>query len=282
MRPPNSVSPRSVLASIIRGSDPHRVPFVWDAASAQLAVAAGADVVYMTGFGAAAAHGLADLGLLNQIEVVTHASRIARAVPVPVLMDADDGYGSAANLARTVELIEGTKVGGFHIEDQPFPKTSNSLAGRRLRSAEEMSSRIRIATEIRTDPDLMIVARTDACALLGEESAFERARLYSEAGADAVFVTDLISPGAVERYGSALPGVPKVWYGSDLDQAEMKDCGIVLSLHATPMKDSWQKYLDSVALLVNGPGNLEPMAVLRAAQGVKEAQALTSGSDQHG
>jgi 2-methylisocitrate lyase-like PEP mutase family enzyme len=269
---------RTALASVVRGSGALLAPFVWDAASAQLAVAAGAKVVYMTGFGAAASNGYADLGLLNQTEVVAHAARIARAVDVPVLMDADDGYGSEMNLARTIELVEETRIAGLHIEDQPFPKTSNTLAGRALRSAEDMAQRIRTAVAVRVDPDLVIVGRTDAAGVAGEAEAFDRARRYADAGADAVFVTDLVAPGALDRYAEALPDVRKIWLGTPLTAAEMTDHGVVLSLLSAPMRVAWKAYLDAVAGLVGGPTGLSPVAALHAAQDVTRWQGYGADS----
>ncbi len=149
----------------------------------------GFQAVYMTGSGATMnLIGEPDVGLLTMTEMVTHARNIANAVSLPVIADADTGYGNAINLARTVREYEGAGVAGIHIEDQVTPKKCGHFEGKQVISQDEMVGKIRAAVDAREDPDFVLIARTDARAVLGLEEAIKRARVYLEAGADAIFV----------------------------------------------------------------------------------------------
>jgi methylisocitrate lyase len=163
------------------------LPGAHDALTAKLIEAAGFEAVYSTGAGAAAVRGLPDIGLLTMTEMASNAESIARASRLPVLADADTGYGSAVNVMRTVEAFERAGVGGIHIEDQVFPKRCGHLEGKALIGESEMAGKIRAAVEARRDPAFVIVARVDARGPLGFEEAIRRGQSYIEAGADAIF-----------------------------------------------------------------------------------------------
>lgn len=171
------------------------MPGAFNAATAKLIERAGFPAVYVSGAGLAnATAGVPDIGLLTLGEVTQLAGYIARAVGIPVLCDADTGFGGAANVARTVEEFERAGLAGLHLEDQQFPKRCGHLAGKQLVSREEMEAKIRAAVKARVDRDFVLVARTDARAVEGFDAAVERARAYLAAGADAIFPEALESP----------------------------------------------------------------------------------------
>jgi 2-methylisocitrate lyase-like PEP mutase family enzyme len=164
-------------------------PGVADALNARLVRKHGFEAVYMTGAGTTAVRlGMPDVGLLTMTEMVDNAARIADASGLPLIADADNGYGGVLNVRRTVQAYERAGVAAMHIEDQVLPKRCGHLAGKTLVPVEEMEAKIRAATDARTDDDFVLIARTDAVAVEGFEPALERAARYREAGADVLFV----------------------------------------------------------------------------------------------
>lgn len=175
-------------------------PGAYDGFSARLVEAAGYHAVYMTGAGTAASHlGLPDLGLATQTEMATHAAHLAACVSLPVIADADTGYGNVLNVVRTVRVYERAGVAGLHIEDQVAPKKCGHIAGKQLVPAREFADKIRAASEYRTDPDFVVIARTDARAVTGLDDAIERGNLAAEAGADLIFVEAPQTLDEIER-----------------------------------------------------------------------------------
>lgn len=162
---------------------------IYDALSARIAAMGGAPSIYITGYGAAASHlGMPDIGLLSFGEMVDHVRRTASAVDVPVIADADTGYGGLPNVWRTVREYEAAGVDLIQLEDQEWPKRCGHMEGKQLVPAEEMISRIQTAVKARRSPDFLIMARTDAIAVEGFDAALDRAARYREAGADVLFV----------------------------------------------------------------------------------------------
>ena len=182
-------SPRARLRALLAQNVPVVAPGAYDALSARLVEEAGFDVVYMTGFGTTASLiGRPDVGLLSSSEMVDNARRIVSAVDVPVIADADTGYGNAINVLRTVQLYEQAGVAGVQLEDQVMPKKCGHMSGKLIISAEEMVGKIHAAVDARRDSDLVIIARTDAVAVDGLAGAIDRAKAFAEAGADLLFV----------------------------------------------------------------------------------------------
>jgi len=203
---PAAVRPR--LRELIAQPEPLVAPGAYDALSARLVEQAGFDVVYMTGFGTTAAlAGRPDVGLLTGTEMVDNARRIAAAVDVPVIADADTGYGNAINVVRTVQAYEQAGVAGIHIEDQVMPKKCGHMSGKAVIPADEMVGKIRAAVAARRDPDFLLIARTDAAAVEGLSAAIERARAYAGAGADVLFVEAPTSEDDIARVADELRGV---------------------------------------------------------------------------
>jgi 2-methylisocitrate lyase-like PEP mutase family enzyme len=165
------------------------LPGVHDALSAKLAERAGHRAAYVSGSAVAMALlGLPDIGLLSGSEMIDQARRITAAVDIPLIADADTGYGNALNVRRTIGLLEDAGLAGAQLEDQSFPKRCGHFDGKSLISQEEMAGKVRAAVAARRDPDFIIVARTDALAVLGLDEAVARARAFAAAGADVLFV----------------------------------------------------------------------------------------------
>uniref|UniRef100_B0T6M6 Carboxyvinyl-carboxyphosphonate phosphorylmutase n=1 Tax=Caulobacter sp. (strain K31) TaxID=366602 RepID=B0T6M6_CAUSK len=163
-------------------------PGAYDGATAMLVQASGFDAVYMTGAGVSSTYGLPDYGLLTMTEMAEHAGRVARAVTIPAIVDADTGYGNELNVTRTIQEFEARGVAGLHIEDQVSPKRCGHLLGKEIVPREEFLSKIRAAVAARRDPDLLIIARTDARGVADMDEAIARGNLALEAGADMAFV----------------------------------------------------------------------------------------------
>jgi len=164
-------------------------PGVADALNAKLVQRHGFEAVYMTGAGTTAVRlGMPDVGLLTMTEMIDNAARIADASGLPLIADADNGYGGVLNVRRTIQGYERAGAAAVHIEDQVIPKRCGHLAGKQLVPVEEMTAKIRAAADARTDRDFVLIARTDAIAVEGFDAALERAARYREAGADVLFV----------------------------------------------------------------------------------------------
>ncbi len=180
--------------------DSHKLvvaPGAHDALTARVIEKTGFPVVYMTGYGQAASHlGCPDIGLMSMTEMVARARNIAAIVDVPVIADADTGFGNVINVIRTVQEYEAAKVAAIQLEDQVLPKRCGHMLGREVVPVQEMVGKIKAAVATRTDPDFMIVARTDARTLYGIDIALDRAKAYEDAGADILFVE---SPESVEE-----------------------------------------------------------------------------------
>ncbi len=163
-------------------------PGAYDGLTARLIQQAGFAAVYMTGAGTAAARGFPDFGLLGMSEMVDNAAVIARSVEIPLIADADTGYGNELNVTRTVREFEARNVAAIHLEDQVFSKRCGHLDGKEIVERDEYIAKIRAAVAARRNPDFTIIARTDARAVVSLDEAIERANLAIEAGADMAFV----------------------------------------------------------------------------------------------
>lgn len=198
---------RARLRAALAAGEPVVAPGAYDALSARLVEQAGFTAVYMTGFGSTASLiGRPDVGLLTGTEMVGNAARIAAAVDVPVIADADTGYGNAINVLRTVRAYEQAGVAAIHIEDQVTPKKCGHMSGKAVVSREEMAGKVRAAVAARSDPAFLIIARTDAAAVHGLDDAIDRAKAYADAGADLLFVEAPTDEAGIERVAAELRG----------------------------------------------------------------------------
>lgn len=186
---------------------PIAIPGVFNPLVGKLAERIGFRAIYLSGAALSAGLGVPDVGLVTLSEFVDEARRIVQATSLPLLCDADTGFGEALNVERTVRLFEAAGVAGIHLEDQELPKRCGHLSGKTLVDADGMAAKIRAATAARRDPNFVIVARTDARGVSGFDDAVRRAKLYLDAGADAIFPEALESADEFRAFAQAVPAV---------------------------------------------------------------------------
>jgi 2-methylisocitrate lyase-like PEP mutase family enzyme len=230
------MTPRQQLRRLIAKDGYTMVPGAYDSLTARLVEAAGFAAVYLTGGGYSRASGYPDLGLLSLTENALFIGRTVEAVAIPVIADADTGYGNAINVIRTVREYEKTGVAGFHIEDQVSPKKCGHYEGKEVISRAEMVGKIKAAVDTRRDSEMVIIARSDARAIEGLEAAIERVNSYLEAGADVGFVE---APQTVEELrivGKSVrgPALVNVFEGGKtpmLGAKELEEMGFRLGIY---------------------------------------------------
>lgn len=214
------------------------IPGAPNALTARVIERFGFDAVYLTGAGLTNTYlGMPDLGLLTLSELVSHVAAIADAVSIPVVVDADTGFGNALNVRRTVRMVERAGAAAIQIEDQVSPKKCGHFAGKEVISADEMVGKIMAAVDARRDDDFLIIARTDALATEGLHGAIERAARYQEAGADILFVE---APQTVDQMRFVVRSVPGIHIANMveggltplLSRAELGELGYRIILYA--------------------------------------------------
>ena len=231
---------RARLRDLLAGPEMIVAPFVFDCLQAKLAAAAGFDAVYMTGFGTAAARGYPDLGLLTMSEMIANARAISNSVNVPVICDADTGYGNPLNVWRTVREYEDAGAAALHIEDQVFPKRCGFLAGKQVIKQEDMVPKVRAACDARRDRNLVIIARTDALQPNGWDDVVLRARTYRAAGADLIFVDGIKTLDDLKHYAEKLGDLPLIYNGDLLPIDELKKYPFKVTIHIGTMLTIYQ------------------------------------------
>lgn len=182
------------------------IPGVFNALVAKMAERFGFSAIYLSGGALSAASGIPDIGLLTLTEFVEHARSLVQATELPLLCDADTGFGETVNVERTVRQFESAGVAGIHLEDQVLPKRCGHLSGKSIVPVEEMVSKIRAAVEARRDPDFVIIARTDARGVTDFADAVQRGQRYLEAGADAIFPEAMQSEEEFGQFAKEVPG----------------------------------------------------------------------------
>jgi 2-methylisocitrate lyase-like PEP mutase family enzyme len=230
------MTPRQKLRQLITQSGYTMVPGAYDTLTARLVEAAGFDAVYLTGGGYSRASGYPDLGLLTVVENVRFIGLTVEAVGIPVIADADTGYGNAINVIRTVREYEKSGVAGFHIEDQVAPKKCGHYEGKEVIPKSEMVGKIKAAVDTRRDAEMVIIARSDARAVEGLDAAIDRVNAYLEAGADVGFVE---APQTVEELrivGRSVkgPNLVNVFEGGKtpmLAASELEEMGFRLGIY---------------------------------------------------
>jgi len=195
---------RAALRAVVAKKQGLVVSGAFDGISARLVQDAGFPAVYMTGYGTAASRlGLPDLGFAGLGEMADHARNLAAVLDVPLIADADTGYGNALNVRRTVQAYEAAGVAALHIEDQITPKRCGHLSGHQIVPRGEFVGKIRAAVEARTDPDLLVIARTDAISAVGLDEALRRGEAAAKAGADVLFIEAPRTDAQVEQVARA-------------------------------------------------------------------------------
>ena len=193
------------LRTLLGAGDVIVAPGVWDGLSSRLVARAGFSAVYATGGGIARSMGYPDLGLLSLSEIVDRLANIVEHAGVPVIADADTGYGNALNTQRAVREFERAGVAALHLEDQTFPKRCGHYDDKSVISASEMAQKLRAARDATGDADLVLIARTDALAIEGLDAAIARAHVYAAAGADVIFVEAPVSIEQIETIAHRVP-----------------------------------------------------------------------------
>ncbi|MFD0400528.1 methylisocitrate lyase [Kitasatospora sp. NPDC127121] len=231
--------------------------------SARLIQDLGYEAAYLSGAVLAADLGLPDIGLTTATEVATRAQQTARATDLPVLIDADTGFGEPMNAARTVQLMEDAGLAGLHLEDQVNPKRCGHLDGKAVVPREDMTRRLRAAVDARRDPDFLLMARTDARSVEGLRAAIDRAKAYVDAGADAIFPEALADEAEFEAFRKAVD-VPLL--------ANMTEFGKSPLLDARTLQDlGYEIALYPVTLLRLAMGAVEDGLRTLAAEGTQES-----------
>jgi len=268
------------LRELINGSEMLVAPFVYDGLQAKIAERTGFNAVYMTGFGTAAARGFPDLGLLTMTEMVQNVRAIAHAVKVPVICDADTGYGNPVNVWRTVREYEEAGAAALHIEDQVFPKRCGFLQGKQVIPMEDMIPKVRAACDARRDKNLVIIARSDALAVNGWDDVVRRCRAYREAGADLIFVDGIRTLEDLKNYAAKLSGLPLLYNGALLPVAELARYGFKLTIHTSSLMAAYVGFRDALRQLketgkLDLPITGSLFAELIELLGVPETEALS-------
>jgi 2-methylisocitrate lyase-like PEP mutase family enzyme len=200
---------RAALASRMKKGALVVAPGIFDMISAKIADRLGFECLYVTGYGTVASHlGLPDAGLATYSDMVARVGQMAKLTATPLIADADTGYGGLLNVRHTVQGYEAAGACGIQLEDQEFPKKCGHMLGRRVIDAEDMAAKVRVAVESRSDPDFLVVARTDARTTLGLDESLRRAERYLEAGADVLFIESPESVEEMRRIGERFRGVP--------------------------------------------------------------------------
>lgn len=193
------------LRELLRAGDVVVAPGVWDGLSARLVARAGFPAAYATGGGIARSMGYPDLGLLSLSEIASRLANIVEHAGVPVIADADTGYGNALNAQRAVREFERAGVAALHLEDQTFPKRCGHYDDKSVVPTAEMAQKLRAARDAMTDSDIVLIARTDALAVEGLDAAVERAQAYAAAGADVIFIEAPVSVEQIEAIARRVP-----------------------------------------------------------------------------
>jgi 2-methylisocitrate lyase-like PEP mutase family enzyme len=236
----------------------------------------GYEAVYVTGAGVANMYlGAPDIGLTTLTEIAGHVAAIADAVALPLLVDADTGFGNPVNMVRTVKVLERAGAAGLQIEDQVFPKKCGHFDGKEVVPLEEMLAKIKAAVDTRRDGDLQIVARTDVRAILGLQAAIDRAGAMIEAGADVTFVEAPTSAEELARIAGALsvPQVANMVFGGltpELGQQKFAELGFGCVLYANAALQAALKASHDVLVALKREGSLASVAGLLAGFDVRQ------------
>jgi 2-methylisocitrate lyase-like PEP mutase family enzyme len=258
------------LKELVQKRQALTVPGVANALFARVAEDVGFPVIYATGAGIANMHlGAPDIGLTTLTEVATAVAAMADAVSVPLIVDADTGFGNALNMVRTVRVLERAGAAGLQIEDQVFPKRCGHFAGKAIIPLDEMIQKIKAAVDARKDEDLQIIARTDARAVEDLDRAIERAQRFVEAGADLTFVEAPLSIAELERIAKEIqaPQVANIVHGGrtpDPGRVAFARMGFSIVLYANAGLQAALRACAQVFSSLKANGSLENVSTLLA------------------
>jgi 2-methylisocitrate lyase-like PEP mutase family enzyme len=202
------MSPRQTLKQLLKRNKLLVAPGCFDGLSARLVQEAGFEAAYLSGGAVARSMGIPDIGLVTMSESIERAVQVVSVINLPIIADADTGYGNAVNLVRTVREFERAGVAAIHIEDQITPKRCGHLDGKEVISLGEMTQKLQAALAARSDPDFCIIARTDARGVNGFDDAIERGQAFAKLGVDAIFVEAPQSEEELAEIPRRIPNIP--------------------------------------------------------------------------
>ena len=260
------MKPSTRLKTILASRSAAILPGAPNALFARVIAQHGFPAVYVTGAGIAnMSYGFPDIGLVTLAELCDHVAAIADAVELPILVDADTGFGNPLNVMRTVRLLERAGAAGIQLEDQVFPKKCGHFAGKQVIARAEMVQKIKAACDARQDGDLQVVARTDARAIEGIDAAIDRAQTYVEAGADATFVEAPVETAELARIARelAVPQIANMVFGGLTPPAsrdELAALGVGGVLYANAALQAALKAVDDVMAALRRDGTLTQVA----------------------
>lgn len=288
---------RRVLRQLLMGAQTVRAPGIYDGYGARLVEQAGFEAVYMTGNGVSATLlGRPDVGLVDLTMMTDHARRVAACISIPLICDADTGYGNVVNVRRAIMEFEAAGVAAIHMEDQISPKRCAQMPGdRTVLDFDEAVAKVAAASAARTDPDFVLIARTDSAGALGLAEAIRRTQAFARAGADAVFVELKSNPNILKdilaiKAGVSVPVVVNVDSASDLRQlqsSELKGAGVDLAIYPGMARGvfghaltSALSHLQSAGNMAGYEGKMFTSAQYNEALGLSEVEAWEKRFDQ--
>ena len=274
--------PSTRLRELLRAGDVVVAPGVWDGLSARLVARAGFPAAYATGGGIARSMGYPDLGLLSLSEIASRLANIVEHAGVPVIADADTGYGNALNAQRAAREFERAGVAALHLEDQTFPKRCGHYDDKSVVPTAEMAQKLRAARDAMTDSDIVLIARTDALAVEGLDAAVERAQAYAAAGADVIFIEAPVSVEQIEAIARRVPQ-PKLinmFQGGKtplVPVARLKDLGYQIVIIPSDLQRAAIRAMDDVLAAIARDGSSAALAERMASFTEREAVVDTAG-----
>ena len=274
--------PSTRLRELLRAGDVVVAPGVWDGLSARLVARAGFPAAYATGGGIARSMGYPDLGLLSLSEIASRLANIVEHAGVPVIADADTGYGNALNAQRAVREFERAGVAALHLEDQTFPKRCGHYDDKSVVPAVEMAQKLRAARDAMIDSDIVLIARTDALAAEGLDAAVERAHAYAAAGADVIFIEAPVSMEQIEAIARRVsqPKLINMFQGGKtplVPVARLKDLGYQIVIIPSDLQRAAIRAMDDVLAAIARDGSSAALAERMASFTEREAVVDTAG-----
>jgi 2-methylisocitrate lyase-like PEP mutase family enzyme len=271
----------TTLRRLLKGDRIVVAPGVYDGLSARLVRRAGFDAAYATGGGIARSMGYPDLGLLAMSEVIERLAGIVEHASIPVIADADTGYGNALNVRRAVHEFERAGVAGLHLEDQVFPKRCGHYEDKSVIPPEEMAQKLRAARDAARDDDLVLIARTDALAIEGLDRAIERAQIYTEAGADVIFVEAPVDEVQIEAIARrvAAPTLINMFEGGKtplVPLARLEQLGYRIVIIPSDLQRAAIRAMDDVLAAIRRDGNSRAVSDRMASFAEREAVVGTA------
>jgi len=268
------------LRKMIDTGKTYLIPGAYDGLSCRICQNMGAEIIYATGGGIARSTGIPDMGLITPKEIADRLEQMVDAVGVPIIGDMDTGYGNSLNAIRALRAYERVGLAGFHIEDQVFPKRCGHYEGKEVVPAEELVGKIKALKDAATDPDMVVIARTDALAVEGIDKALERMHKYMEAGADVAFIEAPRDMAQIERVAKELP-YPKLlnmfWGGKTpvVKKEKLEELGFNLVIVPGDLQRAAIFAMQEAAKAILKEGHTESLAKIMATFEDREAAVNT-------